>query len=847
MFRLTLIVVFLFIAPIALHSFPIPLEKQWKISFGKNIEKEAQGIKWKDLPSLPIPNNFFEPQGASSEAYRVATLRKNIEFSPEEIQQLNVDSPSVHFPLLSNAYEIYFNGKRIAQRGSFDKKHILSNGSKRHVIAIIPRDLIQSGSNELRLVVAADPGQELSVLANLESSTPAIDLHSRNLNIVSERLDLMLLFLYLFVGIYHLLLFLKRSEESYNLQFAMFSIALSVYMYLRSNSIYDLNIDPLIQGKVEYIFVFNATLFFLLFLDTFFRGSIGKASRLYMIIVWSFSFLVAVSSGKYPNIILKTWHVVALVFAFYTVFIVGKAIRNKNPDALRLSIGFAILITTSIGDIIGAMKVIPYVENYSLARYGFLTFELGIMLILSNKFLRVHKQVEELNKDLDQKVKQRTAELQSTLSEVQELKVKQDGDYFLTSLLLDPLANQNYRNDSVTVEGYTRQKKQFEFRQWQKEIGGDIIMLDEIVLRKRRFVVVVNGDAMGKSMQGAGGALVLGVVFRSLVARTKTSGMYQSLSPELWLRECFNELQMIFESFDGSMLVSVVMGLVDIEAGLFYYLNAEHPWTILYRDGIASFIEDKLVLRKLGTTGLKSKMKVKVFYLEKGDALFIGSDGRDDIQTGTDAEGYRIINEDESQFLQRIQESKGELSEVVASLDRFGEMTDDLTIVKVSYLRDPVRLSKISSEDFPDENYMKYNKSRDWQTASEYLEAHQEGQKELPSPIFQKELARVYYKTRKYDSALSIFESLVQEFPEDIESMYFASKIHMKSKRYKQSIELSERISLREPGFLNNLLNLATCYIHLQKPILSKRILSRVEHLDPGNKYAKRILSMLEH
>lgn len=70
---------------------------------------------------------------------------------------------------------------------------------------------------------------------------------------------------------------------------------------------------------------------------------------------------------------------------------------------------------------------------------------LGIAVVLANRFLRVHKQVEELNANLERKVVQRTNELQETLTRVQELKIQQDGDYFLTSLLLDPL------NDSKIV------------------------------------------------------------------------------------------------------------------------------------------------------------------------------------------------------------------------------------------------------------------------------------------------------------------------------------------------------------------------------------------------------------
>lgn len=52
----------------------------------------------------------------------------------------------------------------------------------------------------------------------------------------------------------------------------------------------------------------------------------------------------------------------------------------------------------------------------------------------------------------------------------------------------------------------------------------------------------MNGDAMGKSIQGAGGALVLGTVFNTILTRSSIS-LHQNKKPEKWLEEAFLELQ----------------------------------------------------------------------------------------------------------------------------------------------------------------------------------------------------------------------------------------------------------------------------------------------------------------
>lgn len=835
----------LLFASTELFAFPTVLTKDWKLSVGRNVDISEQDPIWIKLDSLPIPKEILRSFTFPENSVHTVTLIKKIEVSNAEIEELNTDGISVHLPLLTNVYEVFFNGNKVGEGGLLAGGRIIKNGFRRHVILNIPEDRIRSGSNEIRVVLSADPGEELDAYASFDSTPPLLDLQSRNAAILSERSTLMLLFLYLFVGFYHFLFYFKRPQEKYNLFFGLFSILLSAYIYLRSNSVYELNLDPFLQMKLEYMIVFNIPTFFLLFLDSFFESKISSVSRFYQYFAMALTSLIPFSSRIVCVILLQIWQFSIFVFVFYSLFIMFRALIRKNQDSVRLFAGFIILIVSAVADLIGSMQLIPMLENYGLLKYGFFTFELGIVFILANRFLRVHNEVEELNRDLDQKVKERTGQLQDTLSQIQELKVQQDGDYFLTSLLLDPLNRHHVRNDYLILEGYSRQKKHFEFKQWKKEIGGDIIIADEMVLKDRKYIVFVNGDAMGKSIQGAGGALVLGVVFRSFLSRTKSVSSYKSKPPEVWLKDCFSELQNIFESFDGSMLVSVVLGLVDLESGILYFLNAEHPWTVLYRDGVASFIEDKLELRKIGITGLESKMKVKTFFLEKGDSIFIGSDGRDDLLLGIDSDGTRLINEDESQFLKRIEESRGDLGLLVQSLRNFGELTDDLSVLKFSYLKEPLRFQtsgNLNSETFPDESYFKYLETENWEQAVSYLEnlKRKNDDARLP-PAFKKELAKGYYKTEKYEEALVIFEELISEFPEDIENMFLASLIYKRFNRYRQAVELGERVMLREPEFLNNVAHLAESYLFIHKRETTIQLLEKVDKLDPANSHAKRI------
>ena len=155
------------------------------------------------------------------------------------------------------------------------------------------------------------------------------------------------------------------------------------------------------------------------------------------------------------------------------VYYIVKRALQKNKDAMYLLGGIVIFKVGVISDILAAQNLI---DMPKIAQFTFLTFILGIAFVLSNYFMRLHNQVEELNTNLEKKVEKRTEELKQTLSEVQALKVQQDGDYFLTSLLLKPLGVNHVNSANYTVDFFLKQKKNLVLEN-MKEILVEILIL----------------------------------------------------------------------------------------------------------------------------------------------------------------------------------------------------------------------------------------------------------------------------------------------------------------------------------------------------------------------------------
>lgn len=485
-------------------------------------------------------------------------------------------------------------------------------------------------------------------------------------------------------------------------------------------------------------------------------------------------------------------------------------------------------------------RLVPRVED-----------EIGFIARSFNRMARsiqaARKRLEQYADELEEKVKERTKELEHTLGEVRELKQQQDGDYFLTSLLIKPLGANNAVQENVKVDFLMEQKKKFTFRRYHDEIGGDLNISNHIQLKNRSYTVFLNADAMGKSMQGAGGALVLGAVFESIIERTRLVDSMKEQSPERWLKNAFTELHKVFESFDGSMLVSSVMGLVDDEVGILYFINAEHPWTVLYRDGIASFIEDELMFRKLGTTGMEGSIFIKTFQLEPGDVIIAGSDGRDDILIGTDDEGARIINDDEKLFLRVVEEGHSDLKAIYRILLEKGGLTDDLSLIRLSFKEDDPEQKLHDEQKQKVRELLKKakdtSKNKEIEEAISFLQEAEALDSRIPE--VKRNFVKLFLQLKDYSKAAHYAEDYLNLKPVDKEILYVASYSARKAGQFQKALDFGERLRLREPDHFKNLMNLAQIYIAMKNQERAMTIIQAALHLEPENEAVLRIRDML--
>ncbi len=382
---------------------------------------------------------------------------------------------------------------------------------------------------------------------------------------------------------------------------------------------------------------------------------------------------------------------------------------------------------------------------------------------------------------------------EDAISEVSRLKDQQDGDYFLTSLLIRPLAGIRIRSKTVQFRTYIKQKKTFTFKDKAHELGGDICVADQIVLRGRNYCMFANGDAMGKSMQGAGGVLVFGTALRALIERTNRDGILSQYFPERWLRTALNDLNNVFEGFDGSMSMSLVIGLVDEENGFLYYINAEHPFLIRLRAGRATFLAEEATNFKLGL--LREKARIETCWIRPGDLIVIGSDGRDDLAIGYDTSETRIMNEDHTAILNHIEDCDGDLERIGNRLQERGELTDDLSLLSIKFHSDTIRDKSEALERLATPLQLLEKN----ETSSALLYLKKEAELNPTDPAVWNLLYRVYREMEKPAEAARAAENFANVQPSGLQMILYSAIQYAKAGLIEEAIDMAERVYSRKP------------------------------------------------
>ncbi len=426
--------------PAFIGSVPAVVYPSWKVvppagPFGRTVRPSdlgLEGVPERSFLSLvsfrPMEFTYLVPfqvsarmAGAVGAGAKAAGVAANVAASAPMV-------PGMFFAGLGDNWEIYLNGTlvrselRLAPDGS-----IAVHRSLRDLRFPVDGRLFREGANVLAVRIVADPA---FVPSGFNQARPYyIGEYSRIERANGEIGPMILIGLYLFIGLYHLFMFLVRPSDRHNLFYGLFSLDLGLYLLMRTYTIQTVIADSDVVFRIE---LFTLSLILPLvgaFLETLNESRIRKITPVY----GGFCSVIAIGElatpAPFARDLLLVWQVSGLVMAvfYFGTDMLGRFLsdgrrrwtRERGREGGRslgriylnslvrtpvgnLVIGGAILFATGVFDIVDAM-VMQW--DLLLTKYGFFLFTMGTALVLANRLGFLHDRLGGLNRSLEERIR----------------------------------------------------------------------------------------------------------------------------------------------------------------------------------------------------------------------------------------------------------------------------------------------------------------------------------------------------------------------------------------------------------------------------------------------------------
>jgi signal transduction histidine kinase/CheY-like chemotaxis protein len=407
-----------------------PSLSSWDTVMDAGVDKPAIT---KDLPGGERRRFFLSPFGGKAEEFTIL-----IAFSVDEdwIDRIEGDSPvfpGLFLSAIGDNWEIFLNGKPAASRVFLDAGgQIKEHRARRSVALPLSRELFGKGENYLGIRIIGSP---FSRSTGLFYESPYYIDDYRIISV--QALDqgaLICSTVYIFVGLYYLLLFYMRRNVRYNLYYSLFSVVVGIYFLCRNPIIYEFIGNSAIAFRLEFISLYWLVFLLGAFLEELCNNRLSAGLGIYGIFCLGLSASSCVFSMEFADDALRVWQVGGVAFFSYLavhavilsfarqVFIIKKEMfrGQKNPlfkavvyNLLQTPRGniIIVLFILTLTSVFDAVNSLVFHSGAVYSRYSFFIFNVFSALVLAKHLASSYNQARELNTILEATVRERTKAL----------------------------------------------------------------------------------------------------------------------------------------------------------------------------------------------------------------------------------------------------------------------------------------------------------------------------------------------------------------------------------------------------------------------------------------------------
>ncbi|EJP15858.1 adenylate/guanylate cyclase domain-containing protein [Leptospira interrogans] len=362
--------------------------------------------KSKKISHFPVVlNEIFETSvGTGLKEYTLQT-RFHIQ---EDFQKTKVYKPIfLYLESIGENWEIFLNDHSLAQEIHLDISHkeMILRRTIRSFRLPVDSSLLRSGENLLTFRLIGDaPASFLSKNVDLGfyiDGDYSLTTEQKLSGEISTLINLCLNTIYVFFGFYHLLIYVKRREDLYNLYFGIFSVFMALYSLSRSNIAFEVIYDTTWITRIEYSSVSLLAPLFLLFMQDYFYGRAKFSKVLFAILILNvvIALTTLLEPFRYTMTSLRLWQISILPTLVYLLYFMSKAVYLRKKDAILLATSMFTVVFIAVYDVIDS---IFFQSGIRFTQFAYFLFVVALTTILANRFISLYRQSEDLNIELSQ-------------------------------------------------------------------------------------------------------------------------------------------------------------------------------------------------------------------------------------------------------------------------------------------------------------------------------------------------------------------------------------------------------------------------------------------------------------
>ena len=551
----------------------VKLDGDWEFYWNRLLEPAQfhTGIPPLSDGYIPVPSVWtgLRIRGTKLPANGYATFR------------LMLISPRVRnlhflFPDMATAYRAYINGDLVSTNGvvAVDRAHY--SPAKKYLLFGVES---ASTTNEIVVQVANFNYFKGGIWLSIETG----DERSIVKDATDQRsLELFIIGILSITILYHFGLFVIRRKDRTPLVFSILCFMI-LLRTLSTGSYILLEIFPFTTWsmliQVEYLMLIIpgpiAIHYIYLLFDRKFPGKL-------LVLLYSISGFFAASViftrpgffTNFANVYEGFLAVQSLILAYYLI----RLCLKKNILSIIILTGFLVVIATVFNDILYSKLLFNYFGY--LVPAGFITLIFSQSLALSIKFSGAFNEVEDLSRNLDLKVQERTSELKATMSRQAEL-----NNQLLNSAVMLEKEKTELKQKTAIMEAELELARNIQMRMFpgssldpriaflyraMEQVGGDFL---DFNLYPQDKIGIFISDVSGHGVPAA---------FITTMIKTTFSQIAPAINNPAYLLKHLNRV--LFNQTTGNF-ITAFYGIIDFRNREFVYANAGHPVPLIHADG----------------------------------------------------------------------------------------------------------------------------------------------------------------------------------------------------------------------------------------------------------------------